>query len=263
MFLLDQRSSDGSGAVMREACAMREGWSCYYCDFAGRHQKEVNTIFMRQAFARDVDAVFFIDSDEFVDVSSKAKLHELVGAMNDRKVIGVFPWLACIPTHFDEWHFDVLAPLWISDHDSIMTKTAIPRSVFLSSPEIAISQGSHSVLNVRDEDRHHLQVGHFFHIPVRSRPQLIQKVFLSAIANLAKNNPMIEEAFHKRQLLEIIADRDLSDDVLASLAGKYSEVREFNSWGRLAELKQHGFAYRSLSHYARRHPIAATSATRL
>lgn len=69
VFLPDQRSSDGTGEVMREACAARENWFFYLCDFASRHQKEVNAIFMQKAFEQGADAVFFIDSDEFIGVA--------------------------------------------------------------------------------------------------------------------------------------------------------------------------------------------------
>ncbi|MBF8254708.1 MAG: excinuclease ABC subunit, partial [Deltaproteobacteria bacterium] len=228
VFLLDQRSSDGTGEVMREACAARENWFCYFCDFAGWHQKEVNAVFMQKAFEHGADAVFFIDSDEFVGVASKADLQETVYLLNESKAIGVFRWRACVPATFDEWHFDPSAPLWVANQNATITKIAISRSIFLSFPEIRVSQGNHGVIALeRKNDLQHMQLGHFFHIPVRSRQQLMQKVFVSAIANFAKNNPMISESFHKRQLLEIIADQDLSDNVLASISGRYGEMREF------------------------------------
>ena len=246
VFLLDQRSSDGTGEVMRKACAVRENWFCYFCDFAGRHQKEVSSVFMQKAFEQGADAVFFIDSDEFLGVASKAALQEAVYLLNESKAVGVFPWRACVPTTFDEWHFDPSAPLWVANQNATMKKIAISRSIFSSIPEIRVSQGNHRVIPLEGKDIQRMQLGHFFHIPVRSRQQLIQKVFISVIASFAKNNPMKIEGFHKRQILEIIADQDLSDDVLASISGRFSEMRKFVCWGRLVELEQHGFTRRTL-----------------
>ena len=180
-------STSGPRTVRR---VMREGVPhaklvCYFCDFAGWHQKEVNAVFMQKAFEHGADAVFFIDSDEFVGVASKAVLQETVYQLNESKAIGVFRWRACVPATFDEWHFDPSAPLWVANQNATITKIAISRSTFLSFPEIRVSQGNHGVIALEGkDDLQHMQLGHFFHIPVRSRQQLMQKVFVSAIANL-------------------------------------------------------------------------------
>src|SRR5215469_3946490 len=66
VLLLDQRSSDGSGEVMRAACEARSDWLYYFCDFAGRHQKEAINLLIPQAFRLGADVVFLIDGDEFI-----------------------------------------------------------------------------------------------------------------------------------------------------------------------------------------------------
>lgn len=247
VFLFDQRSSDGTSDVMREVCAARENWSYYFCDFAGRHQKEVNTIFMQKAFKHGADAVFFLDSDEFIGVPSKADLQKMAYKMNEGNAIGDFHWRPCVPTTFDEWHFDPSVPLWVANQNSHWKKIAVSRSAFLSAPSIRVTAGNHDVVvSEGKDDLQHMQSGHFFHVPVRSRQQLIQKVFVSAIANFAKNNLMTGESLHKRRLLEVIADQELSDDVLASISGRFSELGEFVLWGRMTELAQHGFLRRTL-----------------
>jgi hypothetical protein len=247
VFLLDQRSSDGTGDTLRQVCRGRENWFCYLCDFAGRHQKEVNAIFMRKAFEQGADAVFFIDSDEFVGVASKAALEDKACLLSESQAIGVFHLRACVPAAFDGWPFNPLAPLWIAVEDSSTQKIAISRTLFLSMPEIHVSQGNHSVIVAEGKKEPvHVQMGHYFHIPVRSRQQFVQKVFVSAIANLAKNNPMISEGVHKRRLLEIIADCDLSDEVLASISGKYAKLRVLAQGTELKDLPQQEFVRRAL-----------------
>jgi len=245
VFLLDQRSSDGTSEVMQQACASRPGWFYYYMDFAGRHQKEVNAIFMARAFEEGADAVFFIDCDEFVGVSTKADLQEAAYNFNAESAVGVFKWRACVPTQFDRWNFDPTDSIMIADRNARFTKAAIPRSVFLNFPEIRVSQGNHRAIGPDGKEfSARINVGHFLHFPIRSRQQFLQKVFIAAIANFAKNNSMASEGAHKRLLLEIIAEKDLSDMVLASMAAQFSGIDGFTWWSGPDDLERNGFEKR-------------------
>lgn len=246
VFLLDQRSSDGSGEVMRQACAAQAGWFYHYMDFAGRHQAEVNTVFMARAFDHGADAVFFIDSDEFVGVRAPAELQKAVLRCQERDAVGMFRLRACVPAAFNKWHFDPSDTLWISDSSSLWPKVIVTRSAFENVRGIRVSQGSHAVLSLDEEPLPYLDVGHLLHVPIRSRQQFVQKVFLSVISNLAKNNLMLKEGRHKRRLLEMIAGDELSDVVLASIASQYPPVDEISWWDSLDEFPSRGFSQRTL-----------------
>jgi hypothetical protein len=247
VFLFDQRSSDGSGELMRQACAARETWSYYLCDFAGRHQKEVSNVFLRKAFERGADALFFLDADEFIGVSSRAELEEAAAKINQRRALGSFRWKSCIPTSFDRWLFEPAAPLWVADANSPWFKVVISRAVFLSIPAIQVGAGNHlAVLPDGTDNPRTMPLGHLFHVPVRSHQQLLQKVFTSAFANLAKSNRMIAEGSHKRRLLEIIAERDLSDEVLVGIASAFPDFDNFELQLGLPAPEQRGFSRRTL-----------------
>jgi hypothetical protein len=247
VFLLDQRSSDGTSEVMLQACTSRPGWFYYYMDFAGRHQKEVNAIFMVRAFEQGADAVFFIDCDEFVEAQTKAALQQAASNLNEQLAVGVFSWRACVPKQFDRWSFDPTDSMWIADRNGSFPKAAIPRSVFLSFPGIRISQGNHFAIGPDGKEfPTRVKMGHFFHVPVRSRQQFLQKVFVSAIANFAKNNFMAREGVHKRRLLEIIAERDLSDAALASIAAQFPGLSGFTFWNEPDDLTLNGFTKRAM-----------------
>lgn len=248
VFLFDHRSSDGSSDVMQKACAQHKEWHYYYCDFAGYHQKIISTIFMKKAFALGADAVFFMDSDEFVDTESKLELQNAAALINDKKAIGFFEWRPCIPETFNEWNFDISTPMWVADKNSNMSKIAISRSSFMSTPSMGITQGNHNVTPRRiAEAVQRLHLGHYFHIPIRSHAQVVKKVLVQGFAERARNSSMIKDNWHTRQIVELISEKRLSDDVLTSLAGKYSEMRDFECWVKQNELAQNGFTRRTLN----------------
>jgi len=231
VFLLDQRSSDGTSDIIRHGCDARSGWSHWHMDFAGRHQKEVVTAFMARAFEQGADAVFLLDSDEFIDVRSRAELEAVADEMNARSKPGLFSWKTCVPLHFDRWQFDPDKPLWIGEAGASFAKVAIPRALFLSVPGLRVTQGNH---HAADADGNRIgaviPAGNLLHLPIRSRQQFLQKVFISAIANLAKNNPMTKEGTHKRLFLEAIAGRALSDATLMSIAGQFPMLGKPPEW---------------------------------
>jgi len=244
VFLLDQRSSDGTSEIIRRACAALPGWSHWNMDFAGRHQKEVTTAFMARAFEAGADAVFLLDCDEFVEVRDRADLEMAAARMNEQAALGVFKWRTCLPLQFERWQFDPSEVIWLADRASRYKKIAIPRSLFQSLPGLRVRQGSHGAVDVDGNPiRDHVRLGRFLHLPVRSRQQFLQKVFISAIANLAKNNPMTSEGGHKRRLLEVIAGRELSEMALTSIAAQFPMLHAPPEWwSEPAELVRAGFA---------------------
>jgi hypothetical protein len=247
VFLLDQRSTDGSGEVMRGACAARPSWFYHYLDFAGRHQKELHNVFMARAFERGADAVFFLDSDEFVLVASKADLQDIAAQLEESASVGIFRWRACVPQGFEEWAFDPSRSFWIAGQPERTKKVAIPRSVFRGVPGIEVSQGSHrAVCPKGSADVRRASVGHYLHVPVRSREQFLQKVFLGAISNFAKNIRMIGEGRNKRRLLTMIAEGHLSHLKLASIAAQFPYREEDVEWTSLGNLADNGFELRPL-----------------
>ncbi len=259
VYLLDQRSSDGSEKVMRDACAANSHWHYHYMDFAGRYQGEVYTLFMAKAFESGADMVFFIDSDEFAALDDRQHLVEAAHSCNERGALGLFHLRACVPTTFTQWPFDPSAPLWILKRDSSLAraawsgirsgpwrKIAVPRCLFDREPGLAIAQGSHSVVTPTENEYPYLDIGYLLHLPIRTHQQAVQKIFLSAIANLAKNNQMQAEGRHKRQLLKLVADDELSEVRLASIAAQYPPVEDIVWLGTVEELRDWGFSLERL-----------------
>ena len=95
-FLLDHRSSDGSQKIMDDFCSGFSGWSYFKLDFPGRHQRDMSNIFMRRAFDAGVDAVIFLDADEFIDCT-KEELLSKTCCLNEEQEIGLLRWIPCVP----------------------------------------------------------------------------------------------------------------------------------------------------------------------
>src|SRR5262245_43072831 len=101
VFLLDQRSSDGSTRVMKAACEQRAEWRYFFCDFSGRYQREIINLLIPRVFEMGADALFVLDSDEFVAMSSRAELYQQAQEMLHKAAAGRFFWRACVPARFD------------------------------------------------------------------------------------------------------------------------------------------------------------------
>ncbi len=246
VFLLDQRSSDGCSQIMQQVCADRCGWHYRRVDMAGLHQKELYDLFMREAFAGGATAVFFVDSDEFIAGMSEPELAAKCRVLNETVVAGSFRWKACVPLEFDSWEFDPAAVMWIAKQPSSLRKIVIPRSLFDAMPDMRITQGAHSANPPQIMESQVFDMGFYYHVPIRSRQQLAQKVFLSAVANFSRNNVLTSEGFHKKQILELMGESRLSDDMLACIAGKYGEQTEIRPWARLSDMGNDGFERRAM-----------------
>lgn len=249
VFLLDQRSSDGTSQVIQHACKLRSGWSHWRMDFAGRHQKEVTTHFMARAFEAGADAVFFLDCDEFIDLRTRADLETAAARMLELAKPGMFNWKACVPIRLDRWTFNPRDKVWIAGQNTPVEKIAVPRTLFQAKPGLCIAQGSHRVLDdAGTRIPAGMRIGSLIHLPVRSRQQFLQKVFTSAFANLAKNNPMTQEGVHKRRFLEVISERELSDMALTCIGAQFPMRHAPPQWWtKTRELKQAGFTKTRLS----------------
>eukprot|EP01037_Dinobryon_pediforme_P029154 gene29154-32700_t len=246
VILLDQRSSDGTGDVMRAACAQRADWLYIRCDFSGRHQKEAVNLVLPRAFSLGADIVFFLDADEFVRVDSKAELQLRMKDIADRPVVMTFDWRPCTPAHFDGFAFDIAAPIWISDSTGGQSKIAIPRALYERMPSLTLTQGNHDLARNVAFSPVHIKCGEFFHLPLRSRQQAVLKAFIASIANFAKRNGMAHEGWHKRKLLELIASGNMTDTSLAWFAHHYSDDSKRNSLPDFSNYRDGGFELRTL-----------------
>ena len=220
-YLFDHRSTDGSGEMLRQFCAGR-GFSYFLLDFAGRHQRQVSMLGMERAFAAGADAVVFLDADEFLDLS-RGEIEAAVRRLDAAGEVGTLDWIPCYPQTFAQ-AFDPQAPLWIAKSAANVSKVVIPRSVYArAGGHVPLAEGNHFVA-WKGSAPPQRRVGHLYHLPLRSRQQVVRKALVGAIAHLAKANSMQLEGYQQRELVDLVAASRLDDASLASMARTYAEA---------------------------------------
>ena len=187
-FLLDHRSSDGSQKIMDDFCSGFSGWSYFKLDFPGRHQRDMSNIFMRRAFDAGVDAVIFLDADEFIDCT-KEELLSKTCCLNEEQEIGLLRWIPCVPKTFSNSQFDLDEPLYVAQHPSpaslVAPKVVVTRQIFLhANGMLRVTQGNHAVEGGQAPWPTR-EIGCIYHVPIRSGQQLFRKAVLGATSNLA------------------------------------------------------------------------------
>jgi hypothetical protein len=249
-FLLDHRSTDGSQQIMQGFCVDSPGWSYFKLDFAGRHQREMSNIFMSRAFEASADAVAFLDVDEFVDCT-KEEFHSKIHCLNEELAIGLLRWIPCVPKTFSNRDFDLDEPLYVAPHPSpaslVAPKVLVTRQVFLrANGTLAVSQGNHGVEG-HQAPLATLEVGNLYHVPIRSKQQVFRKAAVGAISHLARGNLMGVEAFHKKDMVEMIGAKQLTAERLRGMAAHYTETRGEVEPISLTDLVAAGYQLRKLN----------------
>lgn len=243
VFLLDQRSSDGSTILMKAACSRRENWRYFLCDFSGRYQKEATNLVVPKAFELGADALFILDADEFVALDSPDELRRLAMDMQTQAAAGRFFWRACVPAKFDQWHFDPDAPAWTARQAGKVQKVALSRALFEQRPDLRFCQGNHSWANMEHEPPV-IELGDLYHFPLRSRAQAARKTFIASIANFSKGNMMKDEDWHVRRLLALMAGEGFNDAALAGYASLYGDECARTSAGEMPQMRIEDFERR-------------------
>lgn len=220
-YLFDHRSTDGSGEMLRQFCAGR-GFSYFLLDCAGRHQRQVSMLGMERAFAAGADTVVFLDADEFLRLS-RAEIEAAVRRLDAEGAVGTLDWIPCYPQTF-AGSFDPQAPLWVAKTAAGVSKVVIPRSVYArAGGRVPLAEGNHFVA-WEGSAAPQRRIGHLYHVPLRSRQQVMRKALVGAIAHLAKANSMQLEGYQQRELVDLVAQGRLDDASLASMARTYAEV---------------------------------------
>jgi hypothetical protein len=150
----------------------------------GYPQSTVMTQLLLEAFDSGVDVVIPLDADEFLPFSSKDQFNEYIREIEAVDVLEV-PWrnysVKEFPLHKD------MSNLVYSHQFSQVHKSIVFRSAFLKDPQIALTQGNHSLvtskhLNVKREKKMFI-----IHIPIRDPLQYAQKNIHGASTYLREN----------------------------------------------------------------------------
>ncbi len=227
-YLLNHRSVDGSGEILSSFAQSHSGFRVFNLDFTGYHQREISETFMKKAFAEGADLVFFLDADEFVDVSDKAKFDRLCESLAAQEALGFMPWRNIIMPESPIAGNDGLGPFPIPSilgpPNARLRKVIVTKRFFEANRgNFDICQGNHDVRLFKKHGRLHYR---FFcsliHLPIRSAAQLRMKICLGALAYIAKSDRRDLEGFHWVDMLKIAAKNELSPGMLRGIVANYS-----------------------------------------
>lgn len=220
VYLLDHQSIDDTTYLLKQAVSQRNSWKYYYLDFMGQYQKRISNFFLPMIFRENIDYLFFLDADEFINVENRKMLEANLSGLKSNSKVGRLQWINTSPIAFEQSNFSYSTPLLKSPNQSSYGKVVIPKIVFLNDPKLTVELGNHHIRNKNREIIHESYIGEIIHIPIRSKDQAIKKAIATGITKAAKNVPVTGN-YKYAECLNMIANGKLNQQGLIKLVHIY------------------------------------------
>ena len=247
VYLLDHKSTDGTGELLQKIAEKNNDWKYYYLDFNGHFHKEVTDYFLPSIFSEGIDYLFFLDSDEFLNVTNRNYLENVLIKSGEglKNMPGSLHWVNCIPDDFN-LKFNTDKNFWVPKTTSIYEKIILSSDLFnLLNGKVYVSQGNHLLL---DSNGHtfsqSISIGNLFHFPVRSLFQVQKKAIIKSLAYKAIIGRNNRDGFHNFELLKQISQGSLNDDILRGLTFLYEKERSIVKCSK-SDLEKLGYTKKS------------------
>ena len=198
-----------------------------------QRQPEVLTRAASDAFAKGADVVFPLDADEFLKVSNRALLDDVLAKLPSG-LNAALQWQTYVPEGArcppEQPLRGARRRLAVERHG--LHKLALTRA-FAGDADAVLGPGSHTIRSLRGETnapshlaRLRTDVAALAHLPVRSAEQLMRKVTIGWLAHRAARRSNADLAFHWRELYEAFdGDRLPSPNEVATIAANYGVAR--------------------------------------
>ena len=242
--LMDHASVDGTEMLLAAACDARQGWVRWRVEVPGHHQARFCAFAQRHLFATtDADMVVFLDADEFIDVPDRGTLERALADIPRGRVAGMFTWVDCVPARLDVPEFRLGDAIWAHGAAEPFPKIVVPRCFFeATSGALRPTSGAHTVFPGDGGDLAYHPVGALLHVPLRSLAQLRLKTVTGNLSVMARLDNGTQENSHWFEALRRLAEGDLDERDLMTLARRYGHRPQ--SWSGV--LADDGFAFRRL-----------------
>ena len=258
VFLVDHQSIDGTGEILKKAVAQRQDWKYFYLDVKTYIQAATSTFVLHEAFTFDLDYLFFLDADEFIDVKDRNELENLLHNRPEITSLADLHWKNCIQHEFDKDFLNFSDLIWIPEQISNHKKIIIPREVYEKyGKDLTIAHGNHSASATSVGPLNTYGIGTLLHVPIRSREQAIKKVILMVIAMQGFKNCPSGRATHIFEILQRIGNNRLTDDEVRGFTITYDKILEDKFSVTEAELIEQNYRLISLNelHIARKESL--------
>lgn len=242
VFIIDHQSTDGTMEVVKQAVTQRPLWEYYFLDSKTILQAETSNLLMHEAFKKDINFLFFLDVDEFIKVESRAELENRLLTWIDHSTVCCMNWMNCICQSFSNKTFTFQTPIWTPPSESLLKKVIIPRELYFGmEKKVKIQGGNHTALSPAYQTIQKTKIGNLLHIPIISRDQAIKKVIFHVISRRGYKARKPGASFHIYEMLEKIAEGNLSEDDLRGFTIGYERSKLINTGICNSELQQRGY----------------------
>jgi hypothetical protein len=216
--VFDHMSADGSEELLRRFAADSPSWEYRRVDQPHFVQADLSNRALTEAFRGGADAVFFLDADEFIRRLGRTELEGAVEQLANSRQVGHLRWRNCWPAvHANDFQLD--EPVWHgapSEHK----KLVLPRWAFDQyGDKLRVNQGNHSLLLPDGQWLPEVMLGELLHFPVRSRQQLLRKIFTSYVSMGMRADRVV--APHYRRLFDVVVEREMTASLLIGIAEAY------------------------------------------
>ncbi len=219
-FLIDHRSIDGTAEILKEAVQQKKNWHYYLLDTPARIQQKVTNFFINKSFEEDIDFLFILDADEFVNVPDRETLEEKLNELDDSGGIGSLQWINCALKDVDIPEFNFATQILLSPQVSKFNKVVIPGSFYKNNHNMNVSMGNHAVF-VNGKKNSTEKLGTLLHIPIRSKAQAIKKAIVTTISGRANHNYKNGMGYQFDEFLKRIIETDVNPQMLLSFTHIY------------------------------------------
>jgi hypothetical protein len=224
VYLVDHRSVDQTGNILQSSVTNHKNWHYITFEANALYQKEITTLLMHTAFGKDADCVFFLDCDEFIQVSSRDELQQIAIGLYDSATAGGLPWKNCIVDNLNKGQFTYESSIWMNPEPSHFSKICVPSTLYNKySGRLSITQGNHQVLDSENNVLDTIDIGYLLHIPIRSRYQFIKKSLQSSLGNIARTTRKPGESYQFFEMLKMIKSGTISDDIIRGCISLYQK----------------------------------------
>lgn len=236
--LVDHLSSDGSGSLLRDFVSSRGEWEYHPLRTPAFVQAEKSSELLKRGFSRGADAVFFLDTDEFIAGLNRAALEDAIMVLETNKLVGQLRWRNCLPAEYRDT-FSLDQQTWLCDL-AAHKKLVVPNWLYRRYGErLGMNQGNHSLCLPDGSVFPGVALAELFHFPIRSRGQFVRKILISYVSQAIRPNKIV--APHIQMLFDTLVHRDLTPEILNALAVNYGTVTALDQPLAHADLEKRGY----------------------
>jgi hypothetical protein len=222
-FLLDVQSTDGTSEAIQSFAQINDRIHHYTTDREEKYQSAAMNLLARESFAQGASWVFFLDTDEFLEIEGKAKFKELLASFP--APVMSMPWINLVPTQYGTFdNFSLAQDFYWNGRVSKFNKIAISAKYAAANPLFHVHEGNHSVSSSTHSQPAETGYGlSLLHVPIRSLDRLKYKIDKAYSTLMAKHNRQRGEGHHVIELNDMLARGGLNHGHLNALASQYSD----------------------------------------